>query len=114
MQAADFMSVAQSLATSTHAEREWRTAAGRAYYAVFLSVRDALPIQRQPNEGAHQAVERALRARDRFLAQSLSKLKRRRIHCDYDLAAPFGLHDATDQIREAERLLRDLRRAGIT
>jgi uncharacterized protein (UPF0332 family) len=108
----DFLEVARNLCGTRSQEKEWRTAVGRAYYAAFLTVRDALQVT-AVDESIHKATERALRDRNRVFAQTLGQLRRHRNWCDYDMQRSVDKITAVGYITIAQNLLVDLQQAGI-
>lgn len=120
-----FLRLAESLAARGTTNEEWRTACGRAYYAVFLILRDRLypyPLYPTPPEAVfrethngpqrvsiHRAVLDELWRRDRQLARNLTLLLRRRVEADYRMresdTAPL---DWSDSARHSVRLARGI------
>ncbi len=78
-----FLALARDLSASGAEERHLRTAAGRAYYTVFLIARDKLGVV--VVQDVHTEVIRALRARNRAWADQLASLRRIRVAADYEL-----------------------------
>src|SRR5262245_30291089 len=101
MQGREFIARAREIMVGA-AERHWRGAAGRAYYAVMLECRDALfrwGFTLPPRENMHTF------ARLRFtfpadadlkkIGDTLEKLNRLRNRADYDLSAVKDFASAT-------------------
>jgi hypothetical protein len=117
MQGRAFLDIAQELANGA-TEAHWRTAAGRAYYALMLEGRDALlrwSFTIPPRDNVHTFV----RLRFTFagnpdlkhIGYDLDDLSRLRNQADYRLATvgvfalPNTAFDAVDQARAALALL---------
>ncbi|MBI2170481.1 MAG: hypothetical protein HYU30_00445 [Chloroflexi bacterium] len=84
----DFWQLAVSLlGQESVPESHCRTAASRAYYAFFLTVRDQMPsFQPQHNAADHGRVMAELRRRNRgALAEALRRLRTMRETADYNL-----------------------------
>src|SRR5947209_5019004 len=95
MRGRDFLPLAKSLAGGT-TEAEWRTAASRAYYAVFHAGRELLATLRfgVPHaDRAHEYVYRRLNncgnAGVENAAKIIHQLRRSRNEADYDFPRPF-------------------------
>lgn len=95
MNADDFLVVAKNLASNApYNEAEGRTAISRAYYAVFLPIRDRMK-RNHPNEllwaetpgkGIHFQIQKALDIIGlTFLSDKLAKLCEERVGADYKL-----------------------------
>ena len=92
-----FLQVARDLNTNATNEAEWRTAVGRAYYALFILARDRLfpgptpprSIRRRAARGRsaripiHQAVLNEVASRSTATGSQLQKLHDLRIEADY-------------------------------
>lgn len=112
---ADFLDLADDLATRTGDEAAERSAISRAYYAVFGSARDHLSRSGVglPQAGAAHAI-----VWTRFHAGPASvhrrigtvgrRLLRRRRRADYDIAYPRLTREARESVELARRLLADL------
>jgi len=92
---ADFLRLAQALSEAqSSAEAEFRSAASRTYYAVFLEARERLINRGQlaPNRtgAGHLAVGRALRFRNRLVGNEFDRLRRLRNRADYDVTHHIG------------------------
>jgi len=85
---AQFLRVAVSLAAQDMDEAALRTAVGRAYYSVFLVVRDKLGVT--TTERVHGEVIRVLARRNRKATDQMRYLLNLRIAADYQLT-PEGL-----------------------
>lgn len=112
-----FLQVARRLALRS-TEEDWRTGAGRAYYALFLEARAALarwgfpPIGRDP---IHSFVRlRFLRANHadlNLIGKALDFLGQLRNQADYDLARPGRFVSSsivTTAVQMAENALKKL------
>jgi hypothetical protein len=117
MQGRAFLDIAQELANGA-TEGHWRTAVGRAYYALMLEGRDALlrwSFTIPPRENVHTFVRlRFTFAGDPYLKRigyDLDDLSRLRNQADYRLATagvfalPNTASNAVDQARAAVTLL---------
>ena len=80
----EFLALARTLTDLGDNEANLRTAVGRAYYAVFLVARQRTGVSTASGT-AHGDVVRALRARDRALADQLGRPRRLRNVADYEL-----------------------------
>lgn len=80
-----FLRLARNLADRDGDEAEFRTALGRAYYALFLIAREKTAISGRRN--VHNRVINALRQRRtyRVAADQLDVLRRLRVVADYEL-----------------------------
>lgn len=87
-------------------ECKCRTAAGRAYYAFFLTVRNALETRHKvgfTHSGTdHSQVIRELRHRQREqMADALDELLRLREHADYDMGTQLNINRVSFAIDKA-------------
>lgn len=90
-----FLSLARRLANNATAEEEWRTAVGRAYYALLLlalnhrRVQTLLRTRRikklRKKKGLHAAVIAALTEISTSLGGKLDNLRKLRVEADYHL-----------------------------
>jgi len=81
----DFLTLAQSMASSGAQESELRTAVGRAYYALFLMARDKMDVRRR-NSVHHETIKRLKKTEGyRTMADQLDELSRLRKVADYEL-----------------------------
>jgi hypothetical protein len=94
MRGRDFLTVAREPVRGS-TEAHWRTAAGRAYYAPLLEVRDAMAawgIRRPVPSQVHQLVRRRLFAStdadSRRIGIALDDLPESRSRADYETSAP--------------------------
>jgi uncharacterized protein (UPF0332 family) len=86
------------------AEAHHRTAASRAYYALFLTLRERLSgFEVRHNASDHGRVVVELRRRNRGpLADALASLRGLREAADYDLNVTVTMSQVTNVIRLAE------------
>lgn len=81
----DFLTLAQSLASSGAQECELRTAVGRAYYSAFLVARDKMRVQ-QRRKVHSETVKRLRKIKGyRSIADELEELFELRTVADYEL-----------------------------
>lgn len=117
MNGRSFLTVARDN-LSGHSEAHWRSAAGRAYYALMLEVRDSLVawgLSRPIRGGIHQYVRvRVFTSTDadmKSLGQALDDLRSLRQRADYELiphrdfSSPLRASDAIRIAADALRLL---------
>ena len=90
-----------------------RTAVGRAYYAVFLTLKarivDARPDRHFPTVDAHRKLREALESvlgDDDLLVAYLKKLLRERKRADYELRFPLLASEALEAVHHAYDALR--------
>ena len=102
-----FLNIAGEAAAGTR-EEDWRTAAGRAYYAAFLVARDLLVkagFQVPPDQGGHAYIWLRLsncgRTEIEEAGKTLRNLRRHRTWADYDTAHPFPEELAVQQVNQA-------------
>ena len=95
----EFWTLAVSLMEQADpSEAQCRTAAGRAYYAFFLTVRERLRMSDISTGEVHGRVLSELRRRGRLnMAMALGSLRRLRDTADYSIAAVF----TADMVRQA-------------
>ena len=106
----DFLKLAQDLA-KVGGEDRLRTAIGRAYYSLFLLVRErtgAFPARKE--DSAHTLVINAVRKRRGFaVGNDLYRLKQLRITADYQLLpADIALQDWSQNWATARALVQRL------
>lgn len=116
-----FLDIARELLAGT-TEAHWRSAAGRAYYAVILEAKAALDrwgVVLPRRDPIHAAVRlRMTYVHDadlQLVGKALDDLVRLRNHADYNLASPgpFGSSSATaTAITQAEEAIRKLDRVA--
>lgn len=118
MNGPDFLPLAARLAAG-HAEPEWRTATGRAYYAVFHVARQLLEDLgfRTPRaDRAHAYLWMRLNncgdAGVENAAADLQTMRRHRNHADYDLHIPLKQTVATGDARLAGQIIQTLAAAA--
>jgi hypothetical protein len=109
----DFLEVARALSNSRHSEKEWRTAGGRAYYALYLMTVSAVQVDQEQGEGVHHAAERALRDHNHLYAHAYRKLRILRLTCDYHPESTVTLRQAMEQVLVADLLLHDMQADGL-
>ena len=88
---ADFLRVANELASEGHDEAFLRTAVGRAYYAVFLQAREFLGLRGQRRH-IHNTVISRLKRTDFAAGTQLDKLETLRGQADYELLVEDPIH----------------------
>ena len=86
-----FMEVARMLASAPTDEPKLRAAVSRAYYAVFLMVRDKARIIGK--EAVHERAKVAVAARSSAAGGTFQALREMRTHADYVLKAGDLGHD---------------------
>lgn len=105
----EFYTIAVSLIQSP-SEASYRTAIGRAYYAVFLTIANIPAVQRvmppaSYGEGSHVAVINAVRRLHRLnIAEHLNDLRILRTLADYNLASNANEQDWAQCWNDAQRL----------
>lgn len=104
----DYLPVAEHL-LSRDGEASFRASASRSYYGVFGAIRVAFETRagiRFSRDGVHGQVIQAVRADQRpdisLLAEHLDRLRRRRVHADYDPQRPFARSHARRAYRLAQ------------
>jgi len=140
MKGEDFLQIADLLlAAENSGEPHWRAAVGRAYYALFLEMRDWLldaDVHTTNDSRAHSLVAHLISlAKDdevRAFGKALSKMRLLRNQADYELPAPkvprpggprapkygyrnvnylFGhAHTAQEKTKEARSIIERLKR----
>lgn len=112
MQWDQFLRTAERLALGT-TEGNWRSAASRAYYAVYhffweWLVQEGMPL---PPLLAHNTLDDALRAAVgpgmSPVSKAFHKLLEARRHADYDLHLPFGKSHADQNVVRAASIVAD-------
>jgi hypothetical protein len=79
----DFLRLADALVTDDANEATYRTAIGRAYYAVFLLARAKTGVQGRRN--VHERIREAISPVNLRLAALLGTISRTRDYADYEL-----------------------------
>jgi hypothetical protein len=79
----EFLTLARSLAKDSTDEAALRTAVGRAYYGVFLLLRDRFGVVQ--TEGVHAEVRYRLKRYDSDLGDSFDSLLKLRRAADYEM-----------------------------
>jgi hypothetical protein len=109
MDGREFLPVAQG-ASRGPTEAYWRTAAGRAYYAVMLELRDAFTrwgLSAPPQPFVHVAVrQRVYTSRDadmKRIGRMLDVLRDLRKLADYDTAAVRQFKDNAEAVAAVQR-----------
>jgi len=90
----DFLDLARELGRNN--EARIRTAVGRAYYASFLTARNAFAIDEKTPE-VHRMVLSMLYRKNPVVANKLHYLRRQRNIADYDTELVMGA-DAADKV----------------
>ncbi|MBI4339114.1 MAG: hypothetical protein HY680_04080 [Chloroflexi bacterium] len=108
----DFWQLVQALvATPTPSEAASRTAASRAYYALYLTVRERLGLPTAGEAADHGRVLAELRNRGRWrLAQAMGSLRRLRNQADYDLDTSITRSIVADAISHTESYYQSAKR----
>src|SRR5438067_13324693 len=108
MQGREFLAVAKEVARGM-TEAHWRTAAGRAYYALLLEVRDAMTawgISRPSPSQIHQLVRRRLFASTdpdaKRIAIALEEWRDSRNRADYETRVPHEFISAAGGHRRVQ------------
>lgn len=108
MQGREFLGVAQEAALGV-TEAHWRTAAGRAYYALLLEVRDSMTawgVSRPAPSQVHQLVRRRLFASTdpdaKRIAIALEELRDSRNRADYEMQVPHEFISAASGRRAVQ------------
>ena len=83
--AQQFLEVARELAASPTSEARLRAAISRAYYAIFLMVRDKVNILGK--DAVHERAKTAVAARSSAAGGTFQTLRELRTHADYVLRA---------------------------
>ncbi len=114
MQGRAFLDVARDMAADT-TEARWRTAAGRAYYALMLEGREALQrwgFPTPPRQNVHTFVRLRFRyAADpdlQAIGDALDRLARWRNQADYNLVPSALFASATIAVQAVTRAQRAL------
>jgi uncharacterized protein (UPF0332 family) len=106
----DFLTIASQLLISKK-EPEYRTATNRAYYALFLSLREYLSSTYNisfTHNYAHTDVRSIARiGKMSIIAGALSDTSKKRNDADYEINKAFSFQDADDTYNEVDRILRE-------
>ena len=97
----DFLDLARELGKNN--EARIRTAVGRAYYASFLAIRNAMAIEEKTPE-VHRKVLSMLYKKNAVIANKLHYLRRQRNIADYDTKLVMGADDADKAVKLAEEI----------
>lgn len=98
-----FLELAKDLAKSND-ESNLRTAVGRAYYAIFLTIRKKLGVDNEYE--VHAAVfNRLVRLRKTMINTQLSEMKRLRVTADYEITPVNEDHEDWRKNWERQDLL---------
>jgi len=100
----DFLRLADALVTDDADEATYRTAIGRAYYAVFLLARAKTGVQGRRH--AHERVREAISPVNDRLASLLGTISTTRDYADYELLPANANY--TDWKRNWERVRRNV------
>jgi uncharacterized protein (UPF0332 family) len=98
----DFLDIAQKL--EKNSEARIRTSVGRAYYASFLTARNALAINEKTPQ-VHRKVLDMLYSKNPVIANKLHYLRRLRNLADYDTELAMGVKDAEKAVGFAEEII---------
>ena len=94
----DFLDLARELGKNN--EARIRTAVGRAYYASFLFIRNAMAIEEKAPE-VHRKVLSMLYTKNAVIANKLHYLRRQRNIADYNTKLVMGADDADTAVKLA-------------
>ncbi|HEX7575972.1 MAG TPA: hypothetical protein VF360_06285 [Candidatus Methanoperedens sp.] len=94
----DFLDLAREIGTKN--EARIRTAVGRAYYASFLAIRNAIAIEEKTPE-VHRKVLSMLYTKNAVIATKLHYLRRQRNIADYDTKLVMKAEDADIAVKLA-------------
>lgn len=112
MRPSDYLEVAKFIldnVLSLKPDEAWiRTGVSRAYYAVFLYLRERLNVKVRGSE-AHKAVYLKLKRVNRGLARELKMLRILRNDADYDLERPFSPDDLRRALITAKKIVDRIR-----
>lgn len=106
-----FLLVAKALSGASHSEPEWRTAQGRAYYALFNHVRETMSGIR-PTLFGHDGKDHVRAAGYlkkmpiadlKLVGQALENLKKARHDADYEMTKSVTQPDAVLVVGRAEK-----------
>jgi uncharacterized protein (UPF0332 family) len=86
----EFIRLANELATRDTDQICLRTAVNRAYYGVFLAIRDRLNVKKKGWEVHKEVIDR-LREKHQTLGDQLDQMHKARTTADYDLDGSQGL-----------------------
>ncbi|WP_143516050.1 hypothetical protein [Pseudomonas sp. B10(2017)] len=118
----DFLRSAADLASSSETcEMTARNAGSRAYYALYHKAKRLLEdnganLVKVDNAGSHESLISAIAVqgvKGKSIAESLSRFKRFRNNCDYDLDISISAKKLALQLAEANRLVGMLDRLEI-
>lgn len=101
----DFLDLARELVKNN--EAKIRTAVGRAYYASFLTARNAFAINEKTPQ-AHRLVLSMLYSKNPVSANKLHYLRRQRNIADYDTGLVMGAGDADRAVKLAEEIITEV------
>lgn len=110
----DFMSAAKDImAQGALSEIQLRSAANRAYYALYHAAKVqvhtmGIPIRRVDGAGSHEALIHTIRLsghQGKSIAQDMERLKKLRHKCDYELNFPLEAPRVHAAIVSANRLI---------
>jgi uncharacterized protein (UPF0332 family) len=101
----DFLELATELGTND--EARIRTAVGRAYYASFLTARNAFAIEEKKPD-VHRMVLNVLYRNNPLIANKLHYLRRQRNIADYDTGLVMGAVDADKAVKIAAEIIGEI------
>jgi len=105
----EFLELAKTINTQAYnKEANARSAVSRAYYAAFLTAREALGGKSLKGENIHKLVFDCLSNRHSLAADDLKSLRRLRNKADYDLSITVTAKDSALAIKIAEGIIQDL------
>ena len=101
----DFLDLSIELGRNN--EARIRTAVGRAYYASFLTARNAFAIGEKTPE-VHRMVLRMLYRKNPVIANKLHYLRRQRNSADYDTELVMRADDADKAVKLSEEIMGEI------
>jgi uncharacterized protein (UPF0332 family) len=101
----DFLDLAIELGSND--EARIRTAVGRAYYASFLTARNAFAIEEKKTD-VHRMVLNMLYRKNPLIANKLHYLRRQRNIADYDTCLVMGSDDADKAVKIAAEIIGEI------
>lgn len=106
----DFLDLATEIGNDS--EARIRTSIGRAYYASFLIVRNALSVGEKTPQ-VHRKVLGMLYSKNPIIANKLHFMRRQRNMADYDTELTMRAEDAEKAIKFAEEIIIEVSSWGL-